>query len=149
MSATVASRTAAEGRRTIVVAVLMASFMQAVGISLPNAALLYIQGTLSMSDDEVGWIFTSYIVASVITAPTARWLAGRYGRKVIFQLSIAAFALGHWERHRIGVLRAILLPASANLPVFVLNHLLQTFLPDFCPCCNRLQTSRTTGTQRR
>ena len=72
----------------------MTAYMQAVNISLPNAALLYIQGTLSMSDDEVGWIFTSYIAASVITAPMARWLAGRYGRKVIFQLSIAAFALG-------------------------------------------------------
>ena len=72
-------------------AALIVAYMQAVNISLPNAALLYIQGTLSMSDDEVGWIFTSYIVASVITAPMARWLAGRYGRKVVFQLSIAAF----------------------------------------------------------
>jgi len=68
---------------------------------------------------------------------------------IVSALLFAVFALGHWERHRIGVLRAIPLPASANLPVFVLNHLLQTFLPDFCPWCNRLQTSRTTGAQRR
>jgi len=47
-----------------------------------------------MSDDEVGWIFTSYITASAITMPMARWLAGRYGRKAIFQISIAIFALG-------------------------------------------------------
>jgi hypothetical protein len=33
--------------------------MQAVALSLPNSALLHIQGTLSMADDEVGWIFTS------------------------------------------------------------------------------------------
>jgi len=33
----------------------------------PNAALLHIQGTLSMTDDEVGWVFTSYIAASAIT----------------------------------------------------------------------------------
>ena len=94
MSAAVASSTPAEGRRAVVVAALMATYMQAVGISLPNAALLYIQGTLSMSDDEVGWIFTSYIAAGVITMPMTRWLAGRYGRKTIFQLSIAIFALG-------------------------------------------------------
>jgi MFS transporter, DHA2 family, multidrug resistance protein len=94
MSAAVASSTTAEGRRAIVVAALMASFMQAVALSIPNAALLYIQGTLSMADDEVGWVFTSYIAASVITMPMTRWLAGRYGRKTIYQLSIAIFAFG-------------------------------------------------------
>jgi len=94
MSVAVASGPAAEGHRTIVVAALMASFLQAVAISLPNAALLYIQGTLSMADDEVGWIFTSYIAASAITMPMTRWLAGRYGRKAIYQLSIAIFACG-------------------------------------------------------
>ena len=94
MSAAVASSTAAEGRRAIVVATLMASFMQAVALSLPNAALLYLQGTLSMADDEVGWIFTSYIAASVVTMPMTRWLAGRYGRKTMYLLSIAIFALG-------------------------------------------------------
>jgi MFS transporter, DHA2 family, multidrug resistance protein len=94
MSATLTSSTAADGHRAIIVAVLMATYLQAVTISLPNAALLHIQGTLSMADDEVGWIFTSYITASVITMMMARWLAGRYGRKAIFQLSIAIFALG-------------------------------------------------------
>jgi len=56
--------------------------------------LLYIQGSLSMSDDEVGWIFTSYITASAVTMTMARWLAGRYGRKAVFQTSIAIFTVG-------------------------------------------------------
>jgi DHA2 family multidrug resistance protein len=94
MSATLAPSTAADGHRTIIVASLMATYMQAVGISLPNAALLYIQGTLSMSDDEVGWIFTSYITASVTTMTMARWLAGRYGRKTVYQVSLVLFAFG-------------------------------------------------------
>jgi MFS transporter, DHA2 family, multidrug resistance protein len=94
MSAALASNTAADGHRVIIVAVLMASFMQAINISLPNAALLYIEGTLSMADDEVGWIFTSYITASVITMTMTRWLAGRYGRRAVYQTSIAIFALG-------------------------------------------------------
>jgi MFS transporter, DHA2 family, multidrug resistance protein len=94
MSAAVAPSTAANGDRSIIVAALMATYMQAATISLPNAALLYIQGTLSMADDEVGWIFTSYITASVVTMAMARWLAARYGRKVVYQTSIAVFALG-------------------------------------------------------
>ncbi len=94
MSVAVAPSTAVDGHRAIIVATLMATFMQAANISLPNAALLYMQGTLSMSDDEVGWIFTSYIMASAVTMTTARWLAGRYGRRAIYQISIAIFALG-------------------------------------------------------
>jgi DHA2 family multidrug resistance protein len=94
MTATVAPGAAIDGHRAITVAALMATYMQAVAISLPNAALLYIQGTLSMSDDEVGWIFTSYLAASIVTMPMARWLAGRFGRKFVYQISIAIFALG-------------------------------------------------------
>ncbi|HTW53623.1 MAG TPA: DHA2 family efflux MFS transporter permease subunit [Stellaceae bacterium] len=98
MSATVttaaAPAAAADGHRAIIVAALLATYMQAVTISLPNAALLYIQGTLSMSDDEVGWIFTAYLAASIVTMPMTRWLAGRYGRKAVCQLSIVVFALG-------------------------------------------------------
>ncbi len=94
MSAAIAPGTAADGHRAIIVAALMATFMQAVTISLPNAALLYIEGSLSMADDEVGWIFTSYLTASVVTMTMARWLAGRYGRKAVYLVSIVVFALG-------------------------------------------------------
>ena len=94
MSGAIVPGTAVDGHRTIILAALMTAFMQAAAISLPNAALLYIQGTLSMADDEIGWIFTSYITASIVTMTMARWLAGRYGRKAIFQISLAIFALG-------------------------------------------------------
>jgi MFS transporter, DHA2 family, multidrug resistance protein len=82
------------GHRAITVAALVATYMQAVNITLPNAAVLDIQGALSMADDELGWVFTSYIAASAIIMPLAGWLAGRYGRKLVYQLSIAGFALG-------------------------------------------------------
>jgi DHA2 family multidrug resistance protein len=94
MSAAQASNCAADGHRVIIVAALIATYMQAVTISLPNAALLYIEGTLSMADDEVGWIFTSYLTASIVSMTMAHWLAGRYGRKSVFQISIVIFVLG-------------------------------------------------------
>ena len=80
--------------RVILVAALMTTYMQAVNISIPNAALPHIQGTLSMGDDEAGWVFSSYIAASAAVAPMSNWLAGRYGRKTIYQVSLAVFALG-------------------------------------------------------
>jgi MFS transporter, DHA2 family, multidrug resistance protein len=82
------------GHRPVTAALLLTTWMQAANISLPNAALLHIQGALSMADDEVGWVFSAYIAASAITMPLTRWLAGRYGRRSVFQLSMAVFALG-------------------------------------------------------
>ena len=79
---------------SITVAALMATYMEAVNISLPNAALPHIQGTLSMANDEVGWVFTAYIAAGAAVMPMARWLAGRFGRKTVYQVSLAVFAVG-------------------------------------------------------
>jgi DHA2 family multidrug resistance protein len=92
MSAGIPSGTAAGGCRAIIVAAFMATYMQAVNITLPNAALPHIQGTLSMGNDEVGWVFSSYIAASAVAMSITNWLAGRFGRKLVFQLSVAVFA---------------------------------------------------------
>ena len=78
MSAAMTAKPAAH--RAVTAAVLLATWMQSANISLPNAALLHIQGTLSMADDEVGWVFSWYIAASAITLPMTRWFAGRFGR---------------------------------------------------------------------
>ena len=94
VSGALASSAAANRNRAIIAAALVATFMEAVNISIPNAALPYIQGTLSMADDEVGWVFTAYIAAGATVMPMARWLAGRYGRKTIYQVSLTVFSLG-------------------------------------------------------
>jgi len=83
-----------QGYRAITAAAFLAAYMQTLNISIPNAALPHMQGTLSMATDEVGWIFSAYIAASVIVLPMTRWLAGRFGRKTVYQYSLAAFALG-------------------------------------------------------
>jgi DHA2 family multidrug resistance protein len=94
MSAAALPAFAPSGRGLLTIAVLLATFMQGANISIPNAALRHIQGTLSMTDDEVGWIFTSYIAASTVTLPMTRWLAGRYGRLALCQVSVTVFASG-------------------------------------------------------
>src|SRR4051812_21655269 len=94
MSASLPASAATGSHHAITVAALMATYMEAVNISLPNAALPHIQGTLSMGNDEVGWVFTAYIAGGAAVMPMARWLAGRYGRKTVFQVSLAVFAVG-------------------------------------------------------
>ncbi|QDE37773.1 DHA2 family efflux MFS transporter permease subunit [Luteibacter pinisoli] len=80
--------------RMLILAGLLATYMQAVNISIPNAALLRLQGGLSMSDDQVGWVFTSYIAASAVVMPLTHWLTARFGRKTIYLLSLVLFIAG-------------------------------------------------------
>lgn len=94
MSTPLPSSTAPGGHHAIAAAALMATYMQAVNISIPNAALPHIQATLSMANDEVGWVFSSYIAASAVTMSITQWLAGRYGRKVVYQAAVTIFVLG-------------------------------------------------------
>lgn len=94
MTAVRAPSSTADGHRVVVVAAFAATYLQAVCISLPNAAVLHVQGALSMADDEIGWVFSAYIAASAVVMPMAGWLAGRFGRKAVFQTALVLFALG-------------------------------------------------------
>ncbi|WP_223431461.1 DHA2 family efflux MFS transporter permease subunit [Pseudomonas sp. GL-B-26] len=83
-----------QGAGALRFAALLATYMQSANLPLPNAVLRLIQGSLSMTDDQAGWIFTSYLAASAITMPIAQWLAGRYGLKRVYQAALAFFVLG-------------------------------------------------------
>lgn len=80
--------------RSLRLAVLLATYMQSANLPLPNAVLRLIQGSLSMTDDQAGWIFTAYLAASAITMPIAQWLAARFGVKRVYQAALAFFVLG-------------------------------------------------------
>jgi DHA2 family multidrug resistance protein len=94
MSAVHASDISSHGRRVLSFTALLATFMQGVNVSLPNAALPHIQGALSMADDEVGWLFTAFLMATVLAIPLTPWLAVRFGRRLVFQFAMVIFALG-------------------------------------------------------
>jgi DHA2 family multidrug resistance protein len=94
MNANAVGAPGAEGARSLRFAALLATYMQSANLPLPNAVLRLIQGSLSMTDDQAGWIFTSYLAASAITMPIAQWLAGRYGLKLVYQAALAFFVLG-------------------------------------------------------
>jgi MFS transporter, DHA2 family, multidrug resistance protein len=79
-------------RRTLItLAVIMASFMQAIDTTIANVALPRIQGSLSASQDQMAWVLTSYIIAAAIMTPLSGWLAGQIGRRRVFLFSVGGF----------------------------------------------------------
>jgi DHA2 family multidrug resistance protein len=51
------------------------------------------QGAVSASQDEIAWVLTSYIVAAAIMTPPTGFLAGRFGLKRLFLVSIVGFTI--------------------------------------------------------
>ncbi|HUD86852.1 MAG TPA: DHA2 family efflux MFS transporter permease subunit [Xanthobacteraceae bacterium] len=89
-----AASTADGGNRAaITVCVILATLMQALDTTIANVALPYMQGSVSASQEQIDWVLTSYIVAAAIMTPPTGFLAGKFGLKRLFQVSIAGFTL--------------------------------------------------------
>jgi DHA2 family multidrug resistance protein len=78
-------------RVAITVCVVLATLMQSLDTTIANVALPYMQGSVSASQDQIDWVLTSYIVAAAIMTPPTGYLAGRFGLKRLFLVSIAGF----------------------------------------------------------
>ena len=75
----------------IAFAVVLAALMQVIDSSIVNVALPDMMGNLGASLDEIAWVSTGYILASVVVIPLTGWLGSFFGRKRYFVGSIVMF----------------------------------------------------------
>jgi DHA2 family multidrug resistance protein len=101
-------------RAMLTICAMTATIMQALDTTVANVALPYMQGSLSASLDQVNWVLTSYIVASAIMTAPVGWLAGRFGRKMLFVVCTAGFTFA-----------SLLCGLAASIDQMVLFRLLQ------------------------
>jgi DHA2 family multidrug resistance protein len=101
-------------RGAITVSIMLATFMQGVDTTIANVALPHMQGSFSAAQDQIAWVVTSYIVAAAIMTPLTGWLAGRFGIKYVFLISVAGFTLA-----------SALCGAAESLAQMVIYRLLQ------------------------
>ncbi len=86
-------RHGAEHKYIIAFAVVLAALMQVIDSSIVNVALPDMMGNLGASLDEIAWVSTGYILASVIVIPLTGFLGDLFGRKRYFVGSIVIFTL--------------------------------------------------------
>src|ERR1700683_1633373 len=80
-------------RPMITATVITACVLQGIDRPIANVALPHIQGSMSAAQDQISWVLTSYIVASAIAMPLTGWLAGRFGIKLVFLISVIGFTI--------------------------------------------------------
>jgi DHA2 family multidrug resistance protein len=96
-----------EHRYLIAFAVVLAALMQVIDSSIVNVALPDMMGNLGASLDEIAWVTTGYILASVIIIPLTGWLGQLFGRKRYFVGSIVLFTASSFfcgASHSLGLL---------------------------------------------
>lgn len=92
----------------IAFAVVVAALMQVIDSSIVNVALPDMMGNLGASLDEIAWVTTGYILASVIVIPLTGWLGSFFGRKRYFVGSIVLFTLASFFCGEAGSLGALI-----------------------------------------
>ncbi|HEY8296818.1 MAG TPA: MDR family MFS transporter [Candidatus Baltobacteraceae bacterium] len=77
----------------ITITVMLGLIMAIIDATIVNVALNNIGGNLGASIDEVSWVATGYILASVITMPLNGWLTAYFGRKNFYAGCLAIFTI--------------------------------------------------------
>jgi DHA2 family multidrug resistance protein len=77
----------------ITMTVMLGMIMAIIDATIVNVALDTIAGNLGASIDEVSWVATGYILASVITMPLNGWLTAYFGRKNFYAGCLAIFTI--------------------------------------------------------
>lgn len=80
-------------RGLILFGVTLGSGLQGMDTLLAAVALPNMQGALSVSQDEVSWVLTAYLIAVAIASPPIGWLGRRLGRKRFFLSVIIGFLI--------------------------------------------------------
>jgi len=101
-------------RGPITIVVMLATLMTALDSTITNVALPHIQGSLSASRDQIGWVLTSYIVAAAMVTPLSGWLSNRFGARRVLLLAIIGFTVV-----------SMLCGLASSLPELVVFRLLQ------------------------
>ncbi len=78
-------------RGLITLAIVTATLLEIVDVTIVNVALPNIEGNFGASIEQAAWIGTGYIIANVIVIPMTPWLQRRFGRRQYYAVSIALF----------------------------------------------------------
>ncbi|MGC2166857.1 MAG: DHA2 family efflux MFS transporter permease subunit, partial [Gallionella sp.] len=74
-------------------AVMAATIMQVLDTTIVNVALPNMAGQLNATPDNIGWVLTSYLIASAMIMPLTGYITDRIGQRRFLLISIAGFVI--------------------------------------------------------
>ncbi|SCW72832.1 MFS transporter, DHA2 family, multidrug resistance protein [Sphingobium faniae] len=98
----------------VTIAVMSASLIQFLDMTIANVAIPHMQASLNASSDTISWVLTSFIVATAVSIPSSGWIAARFGTRLPFLLALGGF-----------IISSMLCGVATNLGSMVLFRVLQ------------------------
>ena len=98
----------------VTASIAFGSLMAAIDSSIVNVALPEIRGTVGATVEEITWVSTSYIIATVLVMPLTGFLGAFFGQKRIYVFEPRSL------RFRLGALRS-----RAHVAMLVLYRAIQ------------------------
>lgn len=95
LSSPLARRAAEQGwlKWAILFTASFSAVLEVIDVSIVNVAMPHMQGNLSATLSEIGWVSTGYAMANVVIIPLIAWLERRFGKKSYFLFSLIGFTL--------------------------------------------------------
>ncbi|HTO96336.1 MAG TPA: DHA2 family efflux MFS transporter permease subunit [Myxococcales bacterium] len=78
----------------VTVSVSFGTLMGAIDASIVNVALTHIRGSVGATLEEITWISTAFVVATVLVMPLTAFLGRLVGQKRLYMISLAVFLAG-------------------------------------------------------
>ena len=78
----------------ILIVLFLGVLMAALDIAILGPAIPAIRDAFGLSERQVSWVFSVWVLANLVSVPIMSKMADRYGRKAIYILDIALFAAG-------------------------------------------------------
>lgn len=116
LSSPLARRAADKGwlKWAILFAGSFSAVLEVIDTSIVNVAMPHMQGNLSATLSEIGWVSTGYAMANVVVIPLTSWLERRFGKKNYFLFSLIGFTLA-----------SVACGMSTNLTMLILGRVIQ------------------------
>jgi EmrB/QacA subfamily drug resistance transporter len=81
-------------RNQILLVLFIGVLMGALDIAIVGPALPMIRNTFGVDDRAIAWVFTTYVLFNLIGVPLMAKLSDAFGRRAIYILDVALFAIG-------------------------------------------------------
>lgn len=78
----------------VTLSVTFGTLMGAIDSSIVNVAIPQLRGSLSATVEEVTWVTTSFVIASVIVMPLTAFLGRLFGQKRVYLSALVLFVFG-------------------------------------------------------
>src|SRR5207248_11654122 len=78
----------------VTVSITFGTLMGAIDASIVNVAVPHLTGSLGVTIEQITWVTTGFVIATVMVMPATGFLARLFGQKRVYMACLVLFVIG-------------------------------------------------------